>query len=68
MDFFLRNFDIYLLVGSARSIYLLSNIEVRDTIICGRQSHNWAYSKVKIRIFEYKVANGREPGQKSLEK
>jgi hypothetical protein len=56
-DSFLRNFDIYLLVGSARSIDLLGNIKVRDTVICRRQSYNWAYSKVKIRIPEYKVAN-----------
>jgi hypothetical protein len=63
-DSFLRNFDIYLLVGSARSIDLLSNIKVRDTVIHRRQSHNRAYSKVEIRIPEYKVASGREPGQK----
>jgi hypothetical protein len=45
-DSFLRTFDIYLLVGSARSIDLLGNIKVRDTVIYRRQSHNWAYSKV----------------------
>ena len=45
-DSFIRIFDIYLLVGSARSIDLLGNIKVRDTVIYRRQSHNWAYSKV----------------------
>ena len=42
--------DRYFLVGSAGSIDLLRNVEVRDAVISRRESHHGSYAKCKLEL------------------